>query len=324
MQAPSIHCQSNFRGAMAKRPTRRKQPSRAKPLPRPSKWYREPLSKRDLMLIDEREQPTYIAQERILRLEKLKEKIRTLRRYSNAFGSKNGIDLTTRKLVRIPESTYRRINREADKLSRATSRPFVTVVPRTKQQRVSTTREAGKLIEGQTRFIIHTESASRVRATFQQGQLKLIETVKGGEITEVRYFFKRKPRSWNDVKKFTAELQRKGMKTGNYKLVNNLYGDIGRPMSREKLQEGLEDYYGTYNRFMAGTILGWRWYGTSLDSTLKKEAKIKRVETRFKEVRAYQKYKEDRRLLEIAQGKKVRPCRYCKKKKCQCKSPEFE
>lgn len=293
-------------------------------IPRPSKWYREPIAPDRLALIDEREQPTFIAQERILRLEKLKQKIRDLRKYSNDFSAANGITLRTRELVRISASTYGKINRAADILSRATARPFVPVTPRTPAQRKSVVEQAGEIIPGQKRFLVHTESAARTKATFAKGELKLIETVKGGELYEIRYLFQRRPRSWNDVKKFTLELQQRGMRAGNYKLINTLYGDIGIPVTLNKLQEGLESYYGTYNRFMAGTILGWRWYGTSIDAAFRKEDKIKRVQDRFKETRDFQKFKEERRILEISRGVKVRPCVYCRKKKCECKAPEFK
>lgn len=289
---------------------------------RPGAWWREPIDKRKLSGLGEDEARFLVEQERLLKTELLKEQIRTLRQYSTEFDAADGYPLTTSELIRIPATKLRKLRRAHESLQRAKSQPNVEISARTKKQKKTAKQRAGEIIPGQKRFLIHHGDAAKAKAVWKDGEIEIKTTVKGGEIYERIYYFPRRPRTWGDVKRMTADLQRRGMRTGIYKVFNTLYGPIGQPVQLSKLQEALEDFFGTYSKWLAGTILGWIWIGTSIDSSLKRERRRLAAAERFKMTREFKAYKERRRIEErLGRAKR---CKKCKRKRCVCKAPEFK
>lgn len=288
---------------------------------RPARWWREPIEARKLAGLDSEEAHYLIAQERLLKTEQLKEQIRKLRQYSTEFGPAQGYTLSELELIRLPAAKLRKLKRAHESLQRALSQPSVEFTARTKKQKEAAKKRAGEIIPGQKRFVIHHGDAARAKAEWKGGEIQIKTTVKGGELYETIYYFPRKPRRWSDVIKYTEQIQRRGMRTGIYKIFNTLYGPIGMPVSQPRLVEALEDYFSTYSKWLAGTILGWVWMGTSVDKVVRKERKRLAAAERFKMVREHKAYKERRRIAErLGVAKR---CRKCKRKRCICKAPEF-
>jgi hypothetical protein len=298
-----------------------RRPPPKKLIPRAAQWWRAPLTAHDLKGIEADERAVLIAQERLLKEERVKRQIRELREFSKDFTPENGYSLRDVDVRRLTGPKLRKLRDAHEQLVRAKSRPFIEVKPRGKRQLKKTLQRAGKILPGQRKYLIHHPDAKIAQARFVDGELELYAPVKGGEIRDRLYLFDRKPRSWKDVQRMTAALQKRGMQSGNYKLVNSLYGAIGQVTALEKLQEELDEFFSTYNKWMAGTILGWRWYGSNLDKAFAKQRREKTVVERFKEKRAFSAYKEKRREQErLGIAKR---CRYCGNKKCKCTGPEY-
>lgn len=293
---------------------------------RPARWWRDPLTParmRDLRESGAGEDEIAVirAQERQLKTELIKNQIRELRKYSRDFEASAGYRLKDNELIRLHPSKLKKLKDAHEQIVRAKGQPYLEVRPRSQRQEKDTLKRAGKILPGQKVYFLHGVSTKDAETKFTDGRLQIVHKVRGGEIHDINYYFPRKPRSWGEVKKFTRELQRRGMKTGNYKLLNSLYGSIGGLVSRDQMLEQLDEYFGTYNKFMAGTILGWRWYGTSLDKARGKQRREKTTAERFKETRDFLARKEKRKIEEKLG--KVKRCPKCRRKKCVCKAPEF-
>lgn len=305
---------------------------------RPSSWWREPLTPARLRDLREsgasQDEINFIrTQERQLKVELLKNQIRDLRQFSVDFDASvlkrvgrkvkrvTNYPLDENKLIRLHPSKLRKLKDAHEQLVRAKGQPYVLARPRTAAQYRSVGKRAGVIIPGQKVFFVHGVSTQNTEARFSGGVLEIVSKATGGEVYDRHYYFPRRPRSWNEVKKFTRQLQKTGMRTGNYKLLNSLYGPIGGLVDRDQLLEQLDEYFGTYNRWMAGTILGWRWYGTSIDRARDKQRREKTAAQRFKETRDFLA-KKAKRKIEEKLGKAKR-CKKCRRVKCVCKAPEF-
>jgi hypothetical protein len=260
-------------------------PKKVPLVPRPARWWREPLPATKLADVGPDEASFLIAQERLLKTEQLKEQLRTLRRYSNAFGAAQGFPLQTTKLIRLPDAKLKRLKRAYQALQRAQSQPYVEFTARTPKQKTAGRQRAGEILPQQKRFLIHHGDARLARADWIDGEIQITTTVKGGEIYERIYLFRKRARSWHSVVVQTQALMKRGMRTGNYKILNSLYGPIGELVSLDKLIDSLEQFFSTYNRWLAGTILGWVWMGTSLDVARKRQRRQKTQAERFQDQR---------------------------------------
>lgn len=263
---------------------------------RPAQWWREPLKESALRDAGPDERAALIAQERVLKTAQLKERLRTLRRYSSAFDPSEGYTLRTSEIIRLPLRKLKRLDLAWQSLQRAQSRPYVEFKARTPKQKKAAKQRAGEIVPGQKVFLIHHGDARTARAEWKDGQIQVTTTVKGGEIYERIYYFEKRPRSWEQVQANTRALMRRGMRTGNYKILNSLYGPIGELVSLDKLEDSLEQFYATYNKWLAGTILGWVWMGTSLDSARQRQRKQKTQAERFQEQRKIIRQKESDRM----------------------------
>lgn len=263
---------------------------------RPAKWWREPLPLPALSDAGPDEREALIAQERVLKTEQLKERLRTLRKYSSAFDPSKGYTLRTSEIIRLPLAKLRKLDRAWQALQRAQSHPYVEFHARTPKQKKAAKQRAGEILPDQKVFLIHHGDARLARAEWVDGEIQITTTVKGGEIYERIYLFKKRPRSWNQVQSNTRALMRRGMRTGNYKILNSLYGPIGELVSLDKLEDSLEQFFATYSRWLAGTILGWVWMGTSLDSARERQRKQKTQAERFQEQRKLRQQRESDRL----------------------------
>lgn len=286
---------------------------------RPGRWWREPLPASALRDAGPDERAFLIAQERALKTEQLKERLRTLRQYSGAFAAARGYPLKTDKLIRLDPAKIKKINRAFQSLERAQSQPYVEFIARTFKQKEAGKRRAGEILPEQKRFLIHHGDARLARAEWVDGEIQITTTVKGGEIYERIYLFKRRPRSWPQVVRYTDDLMRRGMRTGNYKILNSLYGPIGELVSLDKLQDSLEQFYSTYNRWLSGTILGWVWMGTSVDSARRRQRHQKTQAERFQEQRKILRQREQD-LIKRRLGMKVpkRRCKYVNRAGARC------
>lgn len=266
------------------------------PVTRPSPWWRDPLPETALRDAGPDERAALIAQERVLKTEQLKERVRSLRKFSTAFDASEGYSLRTVDIIRLSPAKLKKLERAFQSLRRAQSHPYVEFTARTSKQKQAAKRRAGEIIPGQKRFLIHHGDARLARAEWKDGDIQITTTVKGGEIYERIYLFPKKPRSWPQVVKQTNDLMRRGMRTGNYKILNSLYGAIGELVSLDKLQDSLEQFYATYSKWLAGTILGWVWMGTSLDAAQKRQKKEKTQAERFQEQRKMLQQREQDRM----------------------------
>lgn len=268
--------------------SRKDQRARAKKVPlvgRPGKWWRDPLSPSKLAGAGPDEREVLIAQERVLRTEQLKERLRTLRQFSSAFDASKGYPLRTSELIRLPIAKLRKLNKAYESLRRAQSQPYVTFHAKTEKQRQAARQRAGQILPEQKVFLIHHGDARRARAEWKDGTIQITTAVTGGEIYERMYLFDRRPRSWKQVVSFTRDHMRRGVKYGNYKILNSLYGPIGELVESDRLLESLDQFYSTYSQWLAGTILGWIWMGTSVDAARKKQRRQKTQAERFQERR---------------------------------------
>lgn len=302
-KVPTAVKRTSRKGTLTRRktpPPARRSPTRA-PAPRtltrsPALWWREPLKESALADASPGEREVLIAQERALKTEQLKERIQTLRKYSTAFEASDGYSLRTSDIVRLPASKLKKVERAFQALRRAQSHPHVEFVAKSDQQRIAAKRRAGEILPGQKRFLIHHGDARLARAEWVDGDIQITTSVKGGEIYERIYLFPKRPRSWPQVVRQTQALMRRGMRTGNYKILNSLYGAIGELVSIDKLEDSLEQFYSTYSRWLAGTILGWVWMGTSLDEARTRQRKQKTQAERFQEQRKMLQQRESDRM----------------------------
>lgn len=280
----------------SKRAPGRRVPATPELIQRPAQWWREPLKPAALAGAGPDERDALIAQERALKTEQLKERLRTLRKYSSAFDPSEGYTLRTSEIIRLPLAKLKKLDRAWQSLQRAQSQPFVEFYARTSKQKEAAKQRAGEILPDQKVFLIHHGDARIARAEWKDGQIQITTTVKGGEIYERIYYFEKRPRSWEQVQAQTRRLMTRGMRTGNYKILNSLYGAIGELVGLDKLEDSLEQFYATYNKWLAGTILGWIWMGTSLDSAREKQRKQKTQAERFQEQRKIIREKESDRM----------------------------
>lgn len=257
-------------------------------------FYREPVAERKLIGLPPKEARHVVAQERAYKVAKLKEDIETLRRIFGGFEARDGYPLTTEKLIRLPAAKLDRIRKYMEQYRRATSVPTVQFTPKTYAERRAAIQRAGLLGLKQKVFFIHHSDARIATARYVKdekggdrwGTIEIVTQAKGGVIRERIYYFPHRPRSWDDVVSYTEELLEAGMLSGFYKIFNSIYGPIGDLVEREKLIETLEGFYSTYNAWLAGTILGWVWLGTSYDDAADKQEKQRTTAQRFQEARA--------------------------------------
>lgn len=293
---------------------------------RPAAWWREPLTPAHLRNLKDvgasRDEIAVIrAQERALKTEKLKDQIRELRKYSRDFDAKDGYPLKAQDVIRLHPSKIKKLKDAHEQIVRAKGQGYIEVKPRSDRQAISTIQRAGQIIPGQKVFFLHGVDPTKSQVDFVDGNLRVTSAVTGGAVYDVVYYFPHKPRSWRDIKDMTAAIQRKGMKHGNYKILNSLYGPIGETVSHDQLQEQLEEYFGTYNRWMAGTMLGWRWYGSTQTAAGRKIKRERTTAERFKETRKFIAQKRERQIKErLGVAKR---CKRCRRKKCVCKAPEY-
>lgn len=292
---------------------------------RPGRWWREPLTRAQLSAIDADLRDAAISNAREIRTAKLKEQLRLVRQYSKDFSPSNGYTLRERELIRLAPSKLEKLRHAAIQLANALSRPHVTVSPRTKAQIKSTARRAGKLFPSQTKYIVHTLQASRTKPRFRDGQLELVIKLKKGEIIERLYLFPRSPRSWDDVYDMTEVIQRRGIKTGYYKLYSSLYGPIANAVSHDRMLRSLNEFFSTYRNEMSQGILGWQWIGSTYQSQRKRQKQQFTTEERFKQIRDFNNFKRERLAYErVTESKLLKRCKKCKRKRCKCKAPTFK
>jgi hypothetical protein len=264
---------------------------------RPARWWREPIDPKKLEGLSEDEAHVYIVQERGLRVAQLQEKIRTLRKFSNDFTAANGYPLQSHDLVRLHPSRYKKLNAAYQQIRNAQSRPHVFYQPRSKRQRAAAQRLAGELIPNQKIFVIHHGNAERGSAKFdpETGEIQVATTVKGGELYQIIYRMPKRPKSWRQVKTFTRQLKKRGMKYGRYRLFTDLYGPIGTTYELSTLEDGIDEFFATYSKYMSTTVLGWLWVGTSLDKARRHVRRAKSTAERFQEARErMEQQREDR------------------------------
>jgi hypothetical protein len=306
-----------------KRPKKRVAPRVApRIVPRPPRvatFYREPVGARKLVGLPPREARHVIAQERLLKVAKLQEDLTTLRKVFGGFEAKDGYPLAKAKLTRLSDAKIERIRKYAQQLKRATSVPNVQFVPKNNAERRAAIQRAGLLGLKQKVFFIHHSDARIAKARYVKdetggnrwGTIEIVTKAAGGEVRERIYYFPHRPRAWDDVIEYTEELLEAGMATGFYKLFNSIYGPIGDLVEREKLIEALETFFSTYNTWLAGTILGWVWLGTSYDSAAGKQQQQRTTAQRFQEARAKIAARERKRLrkrlgLDVRVRKKIK------------------
>lgn len=314
---------------MAKKKPKRaskKRPQKRAPKPaliqRPASWWREPLTKRQREGIPEDELAITREQERGWKVERYKEMIRSLRRVTAGFEASDGFPLTTNQLIRIPPAKLRKLEDAYRRLQNVTSHPYVEARPRTKEQLKNVRLQAAQVFKGQKVYFLHPETTEGTKVRFRKGRVILETTAGTVKRFEGTYYFPRKPRKWDDVKRYTAQIQREGMRDGSYRLMTSIYGAAGSLTDRDAMQEALDSFWSTYKDGFAEFITGWKWYGTSWEIARRKVKREKTTAERFKEVRAFQRYKKQRQVLERL-GKAKR-CKKCKRKRCVCKAPEFK
>lgn len=289
---------------------------------RPSSWWREPLTRKQRTELPEGEAAILREQERAWKVEKYKGMIRELRKVSTEFEADKGYPLTTNKLIRIAPAKMRKLEDAYRRLQNVTSTPYIAARPRTKEQLRNVKRQAAQVIPGQKVYFLHVDDAQDKRVKFKDGRVVIETTVKGGKIFRADYLFPRKPRDWDDVKRFTRQIQREGMRDGAYRILTNIYGAAGNLIERDAMQDELDSFFSTYRDGFAEFIIGWKWYGSSFTLAERKVRREKTTAERFKEIRKHNKQMEQRRTLERL-GKAKR-CKKCKRKKCVCKTPKFK
>lgn len=274
----------------------KKVPAPTKKIQRPGRWWRTPLPAEKLKDLPSDEAAFLVAQERLLKTEQLKDQLRELRAYSSDFDAAKGFPLREADLIRLAPAKLRKIKRAYATLKHAQSQPFVTFSPKTTKQKRAAKLRAGEILPGQRKFLIHHGDARLAQAEWKDGEIQITTRVKGGEIYERIYFFPRRPRSWKEVIRETKALQRRGMRSGYYKIYNTVYGPIGELVDIDALVDALEQFFSTYNKWLAGTILGWVWMSTSIDVARKKQRKHKTTAERFQEQRKALAQREQDRL----------------------------
>ncbi len=157
------------------------------------------------------------------------------------------------------------------------------VTPRSARQRKSSKQIAGELFKKQRRYILHVPTSENASTSFQNGVLTVTTKAKGVNLFKGYYFFPRKPRSWDDVLKMTADIMRSGMENGLYKVYNSIYGEIGEAVSRSKLLQVLEEVYTNYNQYLSGTILGFIWRGTDYKQAEQKSIEGQKIREKYRE-----------------------------------------
>lgn len=268
------------------------------------KPFREPLKPAKLVGLEKRDADHLIATERKLFTAQLQEKLRTVRQFFGGFESRDGYPLDAHGIVRIHPSKYDRLLYHFEQVQRATSVPYLTFKPKNEAEKAAAINRAGELGKNQKVFVIHHLDAkvSTVRyvpdesGSDEYGTLEIVTKAGSGAVFERIYYFPKRPKSWKGVRKQTELLMKRGMRTGFYKIFNTIYGPLGEPSQREKLLETLDLFWSTYNKWLAGTILGWAWIGTTLDSALARQDKQQTMADKFQEARKERQKRETNRI----------------------------
>lgn len=265
-------------------------------IPRASAWYRQPIPESRLKHLTDDEREHAIATERYSRLEYIKDAIRELRRVGGGYEARNGFPLNDSDIVRLSHSSYEKIRRDVLRLRDARSRPHVEIKPRSDRQRKSTIQKTGSLFKGQKIFFFHDLSGENISYEFVNGDLQIKIGVKSGTLLNRYYFFKKKPRNWDDVIKFTKQLMRTGMREGFYKIYNSVYGEIGESASRSQLVDVLESVFANYNQWLGGTIIGWFWTGGTFKSLERREKQVKSIREKYRDKQNDLKQRKHKRI----------------------------
>lgn len=275
----------------AKKPTKKPTKKPAKQLQRPAAWWRVPIPPAKLAGLSDDEKQFLIAQERLLRIEKIKDDIRILRQFSHDFTAAHGYPLRTHELIRLHPTRARKLHDAVMVIRRAQAKPNIVLTPKNARQKKTAKQRAGQLIPGQKKFILHPNNANATARFVDKGRvIEIVTPIPGRQgrgdkaIFARQYLFPRRPRSWDDVADMSADLQ-KVMRPGAYRLITTQYGTIAELVQREKLTEILDGYLASYNKGFAETILGWEWLGDNFTSARKRVAHKKTVEERWAAVR---------------------------------------
>lgn len=254
---------------------------------RPARWWRDPIPFAKLVGLSDGEAELLIAQERALRVARIQEQIRSLRNFSNAFNARDGYSLRSRDIVRLHPSKLKKLRDAELRLRQAQSRPHIFFVPKSKPQHAAAQRLAGSILPKQKVYVLHPSMPERAKATYDKKAREIVITtqVKGGELYDILYKMPRKPKSWDQVRRFTTELKRRGMRHGHYRLFTDLYGPIGTTYSLDVLEDGLDEFFSTYTKYMATTVLGWLWLSSSLQKSRKIIRRQRTQAERFQDAR---------------------------------------
>lgn len=292
----------------------------------PIRQYREPVKQAKLVGLTERDANYLVASGQKIFAYQLQEKLRLVRKFFGGFEARDGYPLTAHGIVRMHPSRYQRLLYHHEQVARATSVPYVTFTPANAVQRKAAIERAGELAPNQRVFIIHHLDAKTARARYvpddsggdTYGTIEIVTRAGAGEVFERIYYFPKRPKSWRGVRKQTELLMKLGMRTGFYKIFNTIYGPLGEPSEREQLLDTLDLFWSTYNKWLAGTLLGWVWIGTSLDTALARQDRQRSVAEKFQEAREAKQKREQKRMrtrLGIKAPKRGRPKKVKKPRK---------
>lgn len=280
---------------MATRPKRPRAPVR-RPLPAPGQWWREPLTRQQRESTDDPDQLASLrALERHKRVERLKEQIRELREFSNGYGAGDGYPLSTRKLVRIPASKIAKVRRESEVLRTARARYYVPVSPRTEKQRKSVEKiSGGKLLKNQKKYLVHITSSKTAKAKFIDGNLQIVDAVKGGDLMRRIYMFPRRSKTWEPIVGMIEDIFESSPE-GYYQMFNSVYGPIGRIISKSLFIANIDTQFSGYDPKMHGTLIGVIWVANTLTGALRAQSLNERLKYLIHEKRLA-RYKQEREL----------------------------
>jgi hypothetical protein len=276
-------------------PRRSRKPA---PLARPGLWWRAPLAAKELAGLPDDEAHVLIVQARQLAVAKLQDQIRTLRKFSRAFSAAHGFALDSKKIVRLHPAKLKQLRDAARQLAYAQARPHILFVAKGSAQRAAAARLGGEIVPEQYVYVFHPSAPDKTKAHYdpKTREIVLTATVKKGVLYDILYKMPRRPKTWKQVRKFTLELKKRGMKHGHYRLYTDLYGPIGTTYSLDVLEDGLDEFFAMYSRFMATTVLGWLWMSSSVQKARSHMRRDQTLAEKFQEGRALIQQQRDDRI----------------------------
>lgn len=223
---------------------------------RPAAWFRDSVKREQaLAWKDDHVGARLEYQRRESDREYLKDSIKLLRKFAKGFESGDGYGL--RDVAFLTGPRLAKVKKYAAQIREEQAQDHVEVLGRTPARTDALARYTGqKGIKGRKRFIVHTPhpATTTVKLIPQKGGrppvVEVQEKVKGGTLAG-RFFLlsdyaKSPPATFKQISRIAGRMV-KVMPKGYYVIVTSNHGNIGVPISRDRLLHVLEANYHAYD-----------------------------------------------------------------------------